>query len=125
MQNSVNQSVILTEPAAIIPASARVDEEKAPRLGICTSCSNRETCVFPRPQTVLLNCDELDYPSGESCLSAPIPKNEVKLASAPNGETNSAAEAGGFLGLCSTCDIRGKCLFPKPEGGVWHCEEFV
>jgi hypothetical protein len=23
------------------------------------------------------------------------------------------------------CANREKCLFPKSEGGVWHCEEFV
>jgi hypothetical protein len=29
-----------------------------------------------------------------------------------------------FMGLCSICEIREACRFPKPEGGVWHCEEY-
>jgi len=28
-------------------------------------------------------------------------------------------------GLCVNCANRETCLFPKSEGGVWHCEEFV
>jgi hypothetical protein len=29
-----------------------------------------------------------------------------------------------FKGLCTTCDKRATCTFPKADGGVWHCEEF-
>jgi hypothetical protein len=27
-------------------------------------------------------------------------------------------------GLCVNCDNRHTCTFPKPEEGVWHCEEY-
>jgi len=30
-----------------------------------------------------------------------------------------------FKGLCVNCANRHTCLFPKCEGGVWHCEEYV
>ncbi len=30
-----------------------------------------------------------------------------------------------FKGLCVNCANRHTCLCPKPEGGVWHCEEYV
>jgi hypothetical protein len=30
-----------------------------------------------------------------------------------------------FRGLCVNCANRSICLFPKSEGGVWHCEEYV
>jgi hypothetical protein len=29
-----------------------------------------------------------------------------------------------YPGICSTCAKRDTCTFPKPEGGVWQCEEF-
>lgn len=29
-----------------------------------------------------------------------------------------------ILGLCSNCIHRKKCSFPKPDSGVWHCEEY-
>ena len=28
------------------------------------------------------------------------------------------------MGLCMNCKHRDYCAFPKPEGGVWHCEEY-
>ena len=30
-----------------------------------------------------------------------------------------------FKGLCVNCASRHTCLFPKNEGGVWHCEEYL
>ena len=27
-------------------------------------------------------------------------------------------------GLCKICSLRNECTFPKPAGGVWHCEEY-
>lgn len=28
------------------------------------------------------------------------------------------------LGLCGDCDHRNACQAARPEGGVWHCEEY-
>jgi hypothetical protein len=28
------------------------------------------------------------------------------------------------MGICSNCDNCRTCVFPKPEGGIWHCEEY-
>lgn len=30
-----------------------------------------------------------------------------------------------YKGLCVTCAYRETCTYPKPEGGVWHCEEYM
>ena len=38
------------------------------------------------------------------------------------GQKNDGDE---FKGLCVNCANRHTCLFPKSEGGVWHCEEYV
>ncbi len=27
-------------------------------------------------------------------------------------------------GLCKTCAVRTECKYPKPESGVWHCDEY-
>jgi len=27
-------------------------------------------------------------------------------------------------GLCMNCAHRDTCLLPRPESGVWHCEEY-
>jgi NADH-quinone oxidoreductase subunit E len=31
---------------------------------------------------------------------------------------------GKYKGLCLNCANRETCTFPKPEGGVWHCDEY-
>ena len=30
-----------------------------------------------------------------------------------------------FKGLCVNCDHRFTCTLPKPESGVWYCEEYL
>ena len=34
------------------------------------------------------------------------------------------ADPGSVRGLCATCAKRSSCAFQRPEGGVWHCEEY-
>ena len=29
-----------------------------------------------------------------------------------------------YKGLCKNCKKRKTCKLPKPEGGVWRCEEY-
>ena len=29
------------------------------------------------------------------------------------------------LGLCPSCENRDRCIYPRPEGGVWRCEEYA
>jgi len=34
-------------------------------------------------------------------------------------------DAGGRVpGLCANCEERDSCRFPRPQGGVWRCEEY-
>lgn len=35
------------------------------------------------------------------------------------------SDAAPFKGLCFNCDNRDNCMLPKPEEGVWHCEEYI
>jgi hypothetical protein len=30
-----------------------------------------------------------------------------------------------YKGLCGNCESRDGCMYPRPEGGVWHCEEYT
>jgi len=39
-----------------------------------------------------------------------------------NNPGNPAGEP--VLGLCRNCIHRETCSFPRPESGVWHCEEY-
>ena len=89
--------------------------------GICSACKHEEDCIFPRDRAqIVLNCEQF-----EACppVSRPIDKVRMELEELwkrssedkPNGE---------FKGLCSNCEERYTCIYPKPAGGVWHCEEY-
>lgn len=91
--------------------------------GICLICKNANTCVFPRdPNRPLLYCDELE-------LDDPLPKGtrEAMVSSYADMLEQTCRRSKGSeapLGLCKLCENREECTFPKPEGGVWHCEEY-
>ena len=37
----------------------------------------------------------------------------------------SEADASEMMGLCRNCLNHRKCIYSKPTGGVWHCEEYA
>lgn len=92
-------------------------KEKYP--GICKICQSAPGCIFREQSTgPILQCDEF---RGYTVISE---KSTVKT-SLPAIEVVSAAKAAGtYLGLCSNCKVRENCIYPKPEGGVWHCEMY-
>jgi len=89
--------------------------------GLCLSCRNALTCTFLRdPNEAVLQCDEFD--GFESFLRKPksfSQKSMMDFKSNPGKK-----DLYGTKGLCSVCEDRKTCTYPKPEGGVWHCEEY-
>ena len=92
-------------------------EENIRRISLCSNCKNAPTCTFPKdPNKPSFYCEEFE-------IEEPPPK---KITPAPSGEDCLTKEKNtfGFKGLCSDCENYKTCKFPKPEGGVWHCEEY-
>ena len=48
----------------------------------------------------------------------------VLLAHSRSKSRNDENDIGREMGLCSHCENREFCTYPKPEGGVWHCDEY-
>jgi len=91
--------------------------------GLCSSCVGRATCTYPRPKDrQVLFCAEFE---GE-LLHPPKPFTIASAAvwNPREDPVENLDEASKFKGLCRTCAKRESCTFPKPPGGVWHCEEF-
>ena len=91
--------------------------------GLCMTCENAPTCMFPKdPDWPVFFCELF-----ESRVSLPVEAAGVDSASAIGPST---IESPGlevppeFKGLCCDCSNRSTCTFMKPEGGVWHCEEY-
>lgn len=90
--------------------------------GLCSTCKNAPTCIFPRdPERPVLQCEEFDY------AIAPVITAGKDFSPANDSWVRSSAEEKGFskyMGLCSNCENRRTCIYPKPEDGVWRCEQY-
>ena len=89
--------------------------------GLCSTCMDCETCMFLRSaDKPVLQCEEFKPFKSAPCRAVPKRKN------LPDREQALAmmSEPSDLKGLCKNCDIRFECKFPKPPGGVWHCEEY-
>jgi len=86
--------------------------------GLCMSCNNAPFCIFRARDSRrnVLYCELF-----ENYL--PVQKHEPKskIAISPNADKKEERK---FKGLCTNCENRHTCTYPKPEGGVWHCEEY-
>ena len=91
--------------------------------GLCSCCSLAPTCTYPRVSgRSILQCDEFDG------ITRP-PEQVVKMKEKPpaNRFSETVSDVQGrsnSTGLCAYCDGLKNCTYPKPEGGVWHCEEY-
>jgi len=88
--------------------------------GLCSTCKHSPTCTFPRaPQRLAFYCEEFEIES--------VPAGKIAGAEKPQlmaSSVTATEESASLIGLCSDCGNRQTCVFPKPEGGVWHCEEY-
>ncbi len=95
-------------------------QEKPTYGGLCANCQYASECTFPRlPERPVRHCEEFKgIESGEGRHSA---EGSYLLRSGFDSEEIDYRRK---MGLCFNCAIRRTCSYPKPEGGVWHCEEY-
>jgi hypothetical protein len=88
--------------------------------GLCRDCMASDTCTFPRdPSRPVWSCEEfegVERPPSRAAASG-------GLTSAIPPRVEDAATTLEFKGLCRECARRPTCRYPKPAGGVWHCDE--
>ena len=91
--------------------------------GLCSCCKTSQTCTFLKDQERPdLQCEEFD-----GLLRSPlkmVPRTKIVPGRPHKASVVMNNTAGSFHGLCGLCEIHETCTFPKPEGGVWHCEEY-
>jgi len=88
---------------------------KQPR-GLCASCVNAATCALRlAADGPVYHCAEFEGRTPPSPRPSAQPKTYSVEASRSRGD---------YRGLCRTCSRLTECTYPKPEGGVWHCEEY-
>lgn len=62
-------------------------------------------------------------------LYAPYPFKTAEDSSSPMkgsqvGFRAEEQDSGKYKGLCKNCKKQKTCNLPKPEGGVWRCEDY-
>jgi len=88
-------------------------------FGLCMSCRNASSCTFPRdPARPAFYCEEFEIDTATSIMS---PEKDQLFTTEHDAFDEDSKK---FIGLCSDCEGRKNCAFPKPEGGIWCCEEY-
>ena len=83
---------------------------------LCSNCNHAEACDGQTaPRRPIFFCEEFD-------VFVPVPVSPLTQAmpTQPPERQNTS----GRTGLCMNCDSAETCTLSKPEGGVWHCEEY-
>ncbi len=95
--------------------------EKTSFGGLCVGCQNGPDCTFPRePGRPVWQCEEF--------TDGPRDPHRTSLEGTAPARTGLTADEGAgetWAGLCRNCDNRKACSFPRPDGGVWHCDEYM
>ncbi len=97
-------------------AAERQQFEAMINAGLCANCRHQSDCGFlARACTPILECELYE------CGLSDRPRLMV-VKKACAAAVSEEAEAP--LGLCMNCENRESCNLPKPQGGVWMCEEY-
>jgi hypothetical protein len=94
--------------------------------GLCMLCKNFSGCTYSRdPKIAVLQCEEFEGegPFTRKDILNPL-SSSIARSTSPSILGKRRTRALHPKGLCGLCEDRGICTFPKPEGGVWHCEEY-
>jgi len=89
--------------------------ERTAPAGLCPTCKFRRGCVFREKRGVdALYCEMFEHRAfGDG------PEGQ------PSARENDTGGDGGARGLCATCAGAATCAHPRPEAGIWHCEEYT
>lgn len=94
-------------------------------LGICSTCNHAPDCAhrIKNAAVAIWECENYDdyvRLNGTFVGGDPGPA-AAPQKSPPRGDDAVLVE---LRGLCRNCAAREYCSFPRPESGVWHCEEY-
>ena len=102
---------------------AKIISKEKKYSGLCSSCKTASGCTYPRDlKRPVLQCEEFE---GYEPRIVKTTVEKILLKTNPKfGSSHEGRDLSKYSGLCSNCQDRETCTFPKPEGGVWRCEEY-
>ena len=90
-------------------------------IGSCRLCSDGASAFMSRKCVAVLRCDQFELRSGCTLPSGLDDRMQDAETVPEDGDTGSPQ----LMGLCCNCANRFTCTYPKSEGGIWHCEEYL
>ena len=102
---------------------AKMISKEKKYFGLCSSCKTASGWTYIRDlKRPVLQCEEFEGYEPRIVRTTVV---NILLKTAPKfGSGNEERELSRYRGLCSICEDQAACTYPKPEGGVWHCEEY-
>ena len=93
--------------------------EKLLDASLCANCRDQSDCVFfMKASEPIIECEMYECgPPSRPRLSL-VKKNVA-------AEVDELPEEENLMGLCVNCDNLKGCQLPKPQSGVWTCEEYA
>ncbi len=85
---------------------------------LCPNCRNISKCTLRKDRTKQKSYSEEFKIGINPSIQATGGK---KISQAASGVPDVLNE---FIGICGNCNNRKVCSYSKPEGGIWHCEEY-
>ena len=99
--------------------------KKVKYVGLCSTCRHAATCTYLKDaKCPVINCEEFEIEISELPRETFSGKDVSASKRLSTGRRSSRDDSARYKGLCSDCENRKTCMYPKPEGGVWHCEEY-
>jgi hypothetical protein len=85
---------------------------------ICSTCNDGDFCVTKKTRKrPIWFCEEFDDHTA-------IKEQPMVEAQFQSQISTRESDSSRFKGLCINCESRHTCKFIKPNGGIWHCEEY-
>ncbi len=90
-------------------------------LGLCGTCNHVKLCLMYRDmKTRVVYCEEFE----DSDPEPPRPARKTTRTTKKKADPGLDALREQVRGLCVNCEKLAVCTYPKPAGGVWHCEDY-
>lgn len=90
---------------------------------VCPICRNKPACeLFKEYGSLIFICEQFEPLEGAE--SGTTDRALTALEELKIREILARKEVQMQMGLCSNCENFSSCTFIKPEGGIWHCEEY-
>ena len=103
-------------PSDVPSCSARNPVAARPYRDLCCTCNHADECDRPStPERPIFFCEMFE---------AYVPVEAQAPPSRAPREPPGKPGAPEYKGLCANCENRDTCVLPRPDGGVWHCQEY-